>query len=279
MSCLCGVDSRSLNYLMDYLVAKAVTNLKYFEVNMLILERKKYSTIPSVFSNSTTSKFKYFRCDNIFKTAHDQNVSTISDMFDNLCQIKSVSQANLSSTIVFVYSISEVILTSGEDYGINLLRNIIKLGAGSIVVSVNKSLHSSYVVSQIQDLCNVIVNISLLERDMFSTRTNISGLQIIGECITIRRSKNTGKITEQSEFLSSSVNADGTYSISPYITQSKHYATNAIEESKQRILPNVSDSGVVLSIASNTSSTTSFVVFDKTDPEFEDDNLDDDLDL
>lgn len=203
---------------------------------------------------------------------------------DGICSIISSEykkrnryEANLV-TIVSVYGYSELILRLGISKALSLLHCICGISSNSdicVAVTITENLHSSKVMSILKQQMDIYINTSTLD---VSNDTN----DTIIDVNVIKKASSTGKVYEDSSWFTFNQKL---MMIAPLLKIVSDNASNTIAAANYD--NNDATAGIGISNAGNSHDHSHHhhhehslkVTFDANDPEFDDTDLDDDLDL
>ena len=219
--------------------------------------------------------------------------SSLTNLFEALQQgIDDNKSSNTNSNILFLYSLSEILIWYDLNTVYDFIESLHRIGYQQIITTLNKTLHSSYLINDISthfsNIIYVLPNDGTLSND------------VICQIKSSRRSPKSGKVSEVTELFGK----DPLYIIRPLKVTHKSTNMNDIDTSTTTKKPIDTISAVniltQLSITEstskvegvNTQATTTttehvynninkrLITFDSTDPEFdEDSDPDNDLDL
>ena len=218
--------------------------------------------------------------------------STLDDLLQSLQQDINNKSSNTNSNILFLYSLSEILIWYDLNTVYEFIESLHRIGYQQIITTLNQTLHSSYLINDISthfsNIIYVLPNDGTLSND------------VICQIKSSRRSPKSGKVSEVTELFGK----DPLYIIRPLKVTHKSTNMNDIDTSTTTKKPIDTISAVniltQLSITEstskvegvNTQATTTttehvynninkrLITFDSTDPEFdEDSDPDNDLDL
>lgn len=244
--------------ILDFLLDKIVQSLRYEEVICICLDRSL-----SAFDEYTKAHSKL----RIIHVVQDSLLQQLDSVLDSL-----QSSGNVDKTAILIYSFSEIALVLGDDVAMNYLLRLQSLSLGSCLLAVKGSLHEARYLHRIQAECPVVV---CVERNMGMYQENV-----LCEVSVLRKSKNTGKVSEEYDLF---VRSDGQNGITALQHKEEIVVEKEDTSTAPQTLSDLSSGKATETPSENTvdiAPIKNLVLFDRTDPEFdEDSDPDADLDL
>jgi hypothetical protein len=252
------------SHLMDHLLCQAIADSNFRSVTVYALDRSALEVQAMVNKQShlgeEKQKLRILTEIDLGQPLQPTQPEPETTCIDNSKTSNSdaIPSSSPAADAIFIYSLSELVLTHGTQRSLQWIRRINQTPSLFLFASLQQSLHTIAKVSQISQAFPVVIKVV--------ANMGMLGEAVAGEAQVLRRSRDTGKVSEHTFILHWQHGVLQPLSIQKPSTQtpsseSSTTSSTAYVEAEARSMPRL-------------------ITFDSTDPEFdEDSDPDADLDL
>lgn len=284
-SCIIGSSARGTvwsSLVADFLLAKMLKLEKYQKIICVCLDRK-WNDILSVVPVTDHERMV------VINDSNSENWQSVVKQWKHVVDANKSAENGNKSTVFLLFSISELILRHDLNSTVRIIKEVSKWNCGSFITCLHSTLHSHRTRARIEDAFTSVLYVNPNDGS-FSE-------EVHAEVQTVKKSVNTGKVSEAVELFGlSATAATGTGTGAGDVEgcmrlvciHRKKFIPESANDTDNVITSSTADTAGVqttvqtaaVQIHQATQNSKRLVTFDSADPEFdEDSDPDADLDL